>query len=57
MKERLRKEYGTLRLAAVKLEINYYRLSQIINGWITPTEEEVKKLGITTKELKDVIRK
>jgi hypothetical protein len=57
MKERIQKDYGTLRMAAVKTGINYYRLSQIVNGWVTPTQEEISILKITPKEIKDVIKK
>jgi len=57
MKERLKTTYGSLRMAANKLNINYYRLSHIVNGWVTPTEDEVKKLEITPKELRDAVRK
>ena len=57
MKERLRQEYKTLRLASVKTGINYYRLSQIVNGWVVPNEDEKRLLGITPKELKDAIKR
>ena len=57
MKDRLKKQYGSLRMASLKTNINYYRLSQIVNGWISPTDEEIKKLEITPKEIKDVTRK
>ncbi len=52
IKDRLIKEYGSLRKASVKNEINYYRLSQIVNGWVQPKDEEIKKLQITEEELK-----
>ena len=52
MKERLKKEYGTLRVCSKKTGVNYYRLSSIINGWVVPKPEEVKLLKITPKELK-----
>ena len=56
MKERLIKEYGTLRACSIKTKINYYRLSQIVNGYIKPKTEEVKALKITDKELKETLK-
>ena len=56
MKERLIKEYGTLRKCSVQNKINYYRLSQIVNGYIKPKPEEVESLGITAKELKETLK-
>lgn len=52
MKERLQKEYGTLRACSKKTGINYYRLSSIVNGWVKVKPEEIKLLKITPKELK-----
>jgi hypothetical protein len=57
MKERLQKQYGSLRAASMKLSINYYRLSQIVNGWLTPTKEEIEKLEISPKELRDAVKR
>ncbi|NDC22625.1 MAG: hypothetical protein EBZ49_00620 [Proteobacteria bacterium] len=54
MKERLKKKYGTLRVAAAKLGINYYRLCNITSGWIVPKPEEAKKIGITASEFRRV---
>jgi hypothetical protein len=54
MKKRLQDQYGSLRAAAVKLDINYYRLSQICNGWVKPRPEETKKLKASEKELNEL---
>ncbi len=56
MKKRLVAQFGSLRGASVQTGINYYRLSQIVNGWVTPKVEEKKKLKITDKELKDTLK-
>ena len=56
MKERLIKKYGTLRRCSVETKINYYRLSNIVNGYIRPKDTEIKLLGITEKELKETLK-
>jgi len=55
-KDRLKKEHGSLRELSVKTSINYYRLSQILNGWVQPKQEEVNLLQLTTDELKLITR-
>lgn len=54
IKKKLKEEYGTLRMASVKTGVNYYKLSQICNGWLKPTEEEFEKLKITKEEWEKV---
>jgi hypothetical protein len=56
MKERLIRKYGTLRRCAVETKINYYRLSNIVNGYIRPKDTEMKLLGITQVELKETLK-
>ena len=56
MKLKIQKKFGTLRLASVRTGINYYRLSQIVNGWRIPTDEEMKKLGVTKKDVKEAAK-
>lgn len=56
MKDRLIKEYGTLRKCSVQTKINYYRLSNIVNGYIKPKPTELKVLKITDKELKETLK-
>lgn len=56
MKERLIKKYGTLRRCSIDTKINYYRLSNIVNGYITPKDKEKTLLGITEKELKETLK-
>lgn len=52
LKNRLISQYGSLRVASVQTGINYYRLSQIVNGWVIPKESEANTLKITEEELK-----
>lgn len=52
MKDRLQKEYGSLRKCSIQTGINYYRLSHIVNGYIEPKKEEVSTLKLTAVELK-----
>ena len=47
IKDKLIGRYGTLRKASKETKINYYRLSQIVNGWLIPTLAEVKTLDIS----------
>lgn len=54
MKARLIKQYGTLRKCSVATGIGYYRLSNLVNGYVIPREEEIKILGITKNELKEI---
>jgi len=49
LKQNLKTKHGTLRMAARVLEISPFRLSSIINGWLVPTEDEVKKIRQTLK--------
>lgn len=56
MKQRLIKEYGSLRVCSVKTGINYYRISAIVNGWKKPREDEMKLLKITNGELKRTLK-
>lgn len=50
IKERLKSEFGTLRMASIKTGINYYKLSQICNGWLAPNKADQEKLKITQEE-------
>lgn len=50
LKRKLQLEFGSLRSASRSLEIGRWRLSSILNGWITPTTEEAKKLGLRRQE-------
>jgi hypothetical protein len=52
MKERLQQQYGSLRKCAVETGINYYRISQMVNGYVKPKPAEVKALAIKDSELK-----
>jgi hypothetical protein len=52
IKEKIKKRYGTLRFAAQETGINYYRLSQIVNGWIIPKPAELRLLSLTQRDLK-----
>lgn len=52
LKEKLIKRYGTLRMASKESGINYYRISQIVNGWITPKPEELVALGVPKRDVK-----
>ena len=56
MKERLKKEYKTLRMCSVRTRINYYRLSQIVNGYVRPHKCEMQALKITPEELKKTLK-
>ena len=55
LKQAIIKRFRTLRLASVNLKINYYRVSHIVNGWIAPHSDEIKRiekaLGMSAKEL------
>lgn len=57
MKQRLIAKYGTLRNTAIQTGINYYRLSQIVNGWRVPSKDEMSMLEITDKEMKKTLKK
>lgn len=46
LKRQLKRKYGSLRAAAHELKISSWRLSSIIGGWISPNEEELKKLKL-----------
>lgn len=50
LKKKLLKKYGTLRAASRDLEINYYRLSMIVNGWVSPRPDEFTKMEKEKKE-------
>lgn len=54
MKERLQHKYGTLRKCATETGINYYRISQMVNGYVKPKQSEIKLLGIKDSELKEL---
>ena len=56
MKEKLKARFGSMRMAAVRTGINYYRLSQIANGWVKPKPEEIKALKLSEKDIKEVAR-
>ena len=51
LKEKIKKRFGTMRSAAVETGINYYRLSQFVNGWVVLKPDEVKSLGLLPKDL------
>lgn len=45
LKYALQTKYGSLRAAAKELDINYCRLSEIINGWVRANTNEFIKLS------------
>jgi hypothetical protein len=49
VKSALQKRYGSLRAAAKALDINYFRLGTILNGWVDPRPEEWMKIGRASK--------
>lgn len=56
-KERLKKEHGSLRELSVKTKINYYRLSQILNGWVEPKPEEAAAIGLSQEEIDELAKR
>ena len=54
LKTRLKQEHGSLRKAAMKTGVNYFRISHIINGWRKPNKEDIEKLGIKRSELTEL---
>lgn len=55
--QRLKAEHGFLRRAAMAKGVSYCRLSEILNGWIIPTNEEIRRLGLTERELNELAKR
>lgn len=51
-KIKLKKKFGTLRLAARELGFSRFNLSELVNGWKKPTSEDLKKLKLTEQDFK-----
>ncbi|MCO4795422.1 MAG: hypothetical protein KC493_17005 [Bacteriovoracaceae bacterium] len=45
LKHMLQMQSETLRQASQDLEIDYYRLSAICNGWLIPKDEEMTRIS------------
>lgn len=53
-KTRLQDTYGSLRVVSKKFNINYHRLANGLNGWVKLKPEEIKALGLTKEEIKEI---
>ena len=53
-KTRLQETSGSLRAVAKEFGINYHRLANGLNGWVKLKPEEIKMLGLTKEEIKEI---
>lgn len=56
-KKKLQQKFGSLRNAAKQLGISRFRLSDLVNGWATPEQEELKKLKLEESDFKLITKK
>ena len=54
--ERLKLSHGTLQKAATACNISYPRLSRILSGKVAPNSLDVRKLKLTSVELREIFK-